>query len=92
MPNANTQIGSSTELTQKLEEPVLPHSLDISVTFQEHMKSLENHVFEIDDNDYVREIWQYKKDLSGNFSAQDQDHSLDWNEEKRNLLALFYDK
>ena len=89
MPDANTQLGSSIELAQKLEEPVLLPVAGVPVSLQH---PFENHVFEIDDRDNVRKLWQDIKDSKDASIAQDLDNTKSWSVEKKDCLAIFYER
>ena len=96
MPNANTQLGSSRELTEKLEEHVLLPSSGLSTNLQHGPKPSEHHVFEIDDRAYVQRLWQVlqssSKDSEGVKVAQGQGAAMEWSLEKKNALAVFYER
>ena len=91
------QLGSSRELSEKLEEPLSSHSLGLSVDSQPDLQSSEHHVFEIEDRDYVRKLWQDIQKAPGGDSGdvpvvQDQSDAMNWSAEKKDMLAIFYEK
>ena len=92
--NANIQLGSSRELKEKLEEPVLLPLLRRSADLQSNLKSSEHHVFEIDDRACVQRLWQVLrssgKDLEGIAAPQGQGDALEWSPEQKDMLAIFY--
>ena len=94
--DAAVQLGSSRELTEKLEEPFPPSSSGLSADLQHGVQFLEHHVFEIDDRDYVRKLWQDIQKSSRESEhvpvAQDQGHAMTWSAEKKNSLAVFYER
>lgn len=96
MPNANTQLGSSRELTEKLQEPVFLPSSGPAANMQHASRSPEHHVFEIDDCTRVQSLWQIlqssSKDSDGVTVAQDQGDVMRWSAEKKDRLAIFYDR
>ena len=90
--DADTQLGSSKELTEKLEEPVLPPSSRLLADSQHGVQSSEHHVFEIDDREYVRKLWQDIKDAEDVAVAQDWGDAMKWSVDKENKLANFYER
>ena len=94
--NANTQLGSSRELTEKLEEPVFLPSSGPPANLQHASRSSEYHVFEIDDCACVQSLWQVlqssSKDSDGVTVAQDQGDVMKWSAEKKDRLAVFYER
>lgn len=89
-------LGSSKELTDKLEEPVLPPSSRHSADLQYGTKSSEHHVFEIDDRDYVRKLWNCflssSKDAEDIPVAQDGVGDTKWSAERKDKLSVFYER
>lgn len=92
MPDANTQLGSSRELAQKLEEPVLSPLAGYPVSLENDLHPFENHVFEIDDRDNVRKLWQDIRDSEDASMAQDLDNARSWSVEKKDCLAVLYER
>ncbi|CAD6576993.1 MAG: hypothetical protein ASARMPRED_008088 [Alectoria sarmentosa] len=92
MITADTQLGSSKELTEKLEEPVLPPSSRLLADLQLGVQPSEHHVFEIDDREYVRKLWQDIKDAEDVAVAQDWGDAMKWSVDKENKLANFYER
>lgn len=95
MPNPDTQLGSSKELTEKLEETVVLPSSGLPINLQHISHPLEHHVFEIDDHAYVQRLWQVlqgsSKDSEG-VTAQGQGEATQWSLERKNALAAFYER
>ncbi len=92
MPKVTTQLGSSRELTDKLEEPLLPPSSGLPADQFDSLQPSEHHVFEIEDRDDVQKLWQDIKDSEGVSVPQDQDDGTEWSAEKKNRLASFYER
>ena len=94
--NANTQLGSARELTDKLEEPVLLPLSRRPADFQNGLKSSEHHVFQIDDRACVQRLWQVLqssgKDLEGMTAPQGQGDVLEWSPEQKDTLAVLYER
>lgn len=94
--NANTQLGSSRELTDNLEEPVLLPLSQRPAGFQSDLNSSEYHVFEIDDCACVQRLWQVLqssgKDLEGITAPQGRGNALEWSPEQKDMLAIFYER
>ena len=94
--DVDIQLGSSRELTEKLEEPLLPPLSRLSADLQHGLQSSAHHVFEIDDRDYVHKLWQETQISSKNSEdahiAQDLDDAMTWSAEKINRLAVFYER
>ncbi len=90
------QLGSSRELTEKLEESLSPPSSGLPADLQHGLQSSEHHVFEIDDRDYVQKLWQEIQISSKNpediHIAQNLDDAMTWSAEKLNRLAIFYER
>lgn len=95
MPNADIQLGSSKELTDKLEEPVALPSSGLPINLQHISRSFEHHILEIDDHAYVQRLWQElqgsSKDSEG-VTAQGRGDAIEWSLEKKNALAIFYER
>lgn len=92
MSNKGIQLGSSRELAEKLEEAVLPPSLGFLSDVQHEQQSLGHHVFEIDDRDYVRKLWQDIKKSEAISNAQNRSDATKWTAEKKNCLASLYER
>lgn len=95
--DANVQLGSSRELTEKLEESYLPSSSGSSADLQLGLQSSEHHVFEINDRDDVRKLWQdvqksFTKDSDAVSVWQGRDDAMNWSAEEKNTLAIFYER
>lgn len=95
VPNADIQLGSSKELTEKLEEPVVLPSSGFPINLQHILHPLEHHVFEIDDHAYVQRLWQVlqgSSEDSEGVTAQGQSDRIEWSLEKKHALAVFYER
>ena len=83
-------------MTEKLEEPVLLPLSRRPAEFQSDIKSLEHHVFEIDDRACIQRLWQVLqssgKDLEGTTAPQGHGDALEWSPEQKDMLAVFYER
>lgn len=84
-------------MTEKLDEPVLQPTSGLSVDSQHGPQSSEHHVFEIDERDDVQRLWgnlkeSFSKDSENVLAMQDQNDTTKWSAEKKNRLAIFYER
>lgn len=90
------QLGSSKELTEKLEEPLSPPSSGLSADLQHGLQSSEHQVLEIADLDYVRKLWQdiqsSSRDSEDVSVAQHLGDAAKWSVQQKNSLAVFYER
>ena len=81
---------------EKLEEPVLLPLSWRPADFESGLKTLEHHVFEIDDRACVQRLWQVLqssgKDVEGITAPQGQGGALEWSPEQKDMLAIFYER
>ena len=93
MLNPTTQLGSSKELAEKLDEPFAqPSSGTLDGLQPDLLQSSEHHVFEIDPHDYVRKLWQDVKEFENVGAGREPTSATEWSVEKKNRLALFYER
>lgn len=85
-------LGSSKELAEKLEEPSTQPSTSTFDSLQHDLQPSELHVFEIEERDYVRKLWQDIKESDNGAVGRDPASATEWSAEKKNRLALLYKK
>ena len=76
---------------------MLPPSSRCSADLPHGVHSSLHHVFEIDERDYVRKLWQDIQKTSSEHSedvplAQNGYDATEWSAEMKTKLAIFYEK